>query len=370
VLHNAAKTPWIWGVGVGIVAIAAIAAGLGAYFGNRGGAPAPVEQTAAAPTAPAAAPTPAPVPEAAAQNPAPPPAAPVTAKPAVPATQAAAGTATKVAGGANASGSKTGLKPLPSTALAVPAAASRETQAAQLLEVAKAKLANNLNEQALSDLRQIIIDFPGSRTAAEAAFLAAEIHEKSGRMDDAMAAYVEFESRFGNDRRAADAKLRRSQILGRQQRNPKSTGDGVQLLNDVVRDFPSTPQAQAALQSKLRIETERRDLRSVDPVSKQEGPAVITTLRTIIEQFPDSPEAMAARNRLAMTFTQLNRHAEAAEVMEDLGARGNTPPDFYFRLGEIYERRLNNPVKAKEAFAKVPVGSPRYSDAQKKLNRK
>ena len=87
----------------------------------------------------------------------------------------------------------------------------------------------------------------------------------------------------------------------------------LQLLNEVARDFPGTPQAQLALQNKLRIETERRDLRAIDPVTKQEGPAVIVTLRTIIEQFPDSPQAMAARNRLAMTFSQMNRHAEAAK---------------------------------------------------------
>ena len=115
---------------------------------------------------------------------------------------------------------------------------SRDTQAAQLLDVAKAKLANNLNEQALADLRQIIVDFPGSRAAAEAAFMAGEIHEKSGRVDDAMAAYVEFESRFGNDRRVADAKLRRAAILGRQQRQPKAQAMSLQLLNEVVRDYP------------------------------------------------------------------------------------------------------------------------------------
>jgi len=370
VLRNAAKTPWIWGVGVGIVAIAAVAAGLGAYFGNRGGAPAaapaPVDQSAAAPVAPPPSPTPA------AQTP-PPPAAPTpaaTTRPPVQPAQASAATASKVAGSANASAAKPGTKPLATTTLAAATpAAARDTQAAQLLEVAKAKLANNLNEQALTDLRQIIIDFPGSRTAAEAAFLAGEIHEKSGRMDDAMAAYVEFESRFSTDKRAADAKLRRAQILGRQ-RQPKSQAMSMQLLNDVVRDFPSTPQSKVALQNKLRLETERRDLRAIDPVTKQDGPAIIATLRTMIAQFPDDPEAMAARNRLAMTFTQMNRHAEAAEVLEEIGARGNVPPDLWFRLGEIYERRLNNPAKAREAYAKVPPGTPRYGEAQKRLNRK
>ena len=368
VLRNAAKTPWMWGVAVGVVTIAAIAAGLGAYFGNRGG-PAPVDQTAA-PSAVVPPPVDSPPAPAAAAVSSPPPAAAAaaTVKPPVP---PAVGAAQKLAGGTNTSGAKPGAKPPPLASAPLPTPVfSQDIQAAQLLDVAKAKLANNLNEQALADLRQIIVDFPGSRTAAEAAFLAGEIHEKSGRVDDAMAAYVEFESRFSTDGRVADAKLRRAAILGRQQRQPKAQAMSLQLLNEVARDFPGTPQAQLALQNKLRIETERRDLRAVDPASKLDGPALIVTLRQIIEQFPDAPQAMAARNRLAMTFSSLDRHAEAAAVLEDIGARGATPADFWFRLGEIYERRLNDPAKAREAYVKVPAGSPRYNDAQRKLNRK
>ena len=131
----------------------------------------------------------------------------------------------------------------------------------------------------------------------------------------------------------------------------------LQLLNDVARDFPGTPQAQLALQNKLRIETERRELRAVDPVSKQDGPALVVTLRQIIEQFPDTPQAMAARNRLAMTFSSLNRHAEAAAMLEDIGARGATPPDFWFRLGEI-TNALNDPAKRGEGMGRCPPIAP------------
>ena len=371
VLANAAKSPMVWGVGVGIIAIAAIAAGIGAYLANRGNTAPPADQAAVAapPTAPAsdaaAVTTPAP--------PTPPAATPVTLAPGAPppktpATLSTAGATQKpttTAAGTNA-------KPKPAGPAAAPApapAVNRDTQASQLLDVAKAKLANNLNEQALNDLKQIINDFPGSRPAAEAAFLAAEIHEKSGRLDDAMAAYVEFESRFGGDRRIADAKLRRSSILARN-RQPKAQAMSMQLLNDVVRDFPGTPQSQIALQTKMKLETERRDLRALDPVLKVEVPAIVITLRQMIEQFPDSPQAMAARNRLAMTFSQMNRHAEAAAMLEEMGARGDNPMDVWFRLGEIYERRLNNPEKAQEAYAKVPQGSPRYNDAQRKLKRR
>jgi len=42
----------------------------------------------------------------------------------------------------------------------------------------------------------------------------------------------------------------------------------------------------------------------------------------------------------------------------------------WFRLGEIYDRRLADPVKAKEAYAKVPQSSSRYAEAQRRLNRR
>ena len=371
VLLSAAKTPWMWGLGTGVVAIAAIAAAFGAYFATRGdstpdnqtaSAPAPVSAPTDAPTAPAPLPpTPPPVAEAPAKSPTPAPQTTVAAVTAKPGSGAATGT--------NVTSGKPTTKTAPPAVPAVPVV-TKETQASQLLEIAKAKLANNLTDQALNDLRQIILDFPGSRAAAEGAFMAGEIHEKTGRVDDAMAAYVEFESRFAGDRRAADAKLRRSTLLGRQ-RGPKPQALSWQLLNDVVRDFPGSPQAEQALQTKLRIENERKDLRAIDPVTKRDGPAVIATLRTIIQQFPDAPQSLAARNRLAMMLSQANRHQEAAEVLEDLAAKGgDNPMDVWFRLGELYERRLNDPVKAKAAYAKVPPGSPRYNEAQRKVNRK
>ncbi len=365
--QSGVSKPWVFGAGVGVVIVAAIAAGLSAYFASRGGnsAAGPAQQavaTAAATTEPpvagvAAAAPPAPT--------APAVAVPVTGKPAPPGNSS---TAAKPVGAAPAI-----VKPAAKPAAPAPAPApvvSREAEATQRLEVAHAKIANNLNDQALTDLRQIIVDYPGSRAGAEASLMAAELHEKGGRIDDAMAALVEFESRFAGDRRAADSKLRRSTMLGRM-RQPRAQMQSRELLADVAREFPGTPQANAALNTKLKIENDRKDLRELDPVLKIEVPAVMVTLRTVIEQFPDSPQSMAARNRLATMLAGMNRHVDSAEVLEDLGARfpGN-PMEVWFRLGEIYERRLNDPVKAKDAYAKVPPGSARYAEAQRRLSRK
>ena len=372
ITKSAVQSPAAWGAGAGVIIVAAIAAAIGAFMATRGGqAPAPVNQSGATPSQ--AAPVSAPA-VAAPQVPA--SSAPANAKPesssnagTVAANPATPGTKL---GAANATGTRpaAAAKAPPPSSPVPSAPASREVEAAQRLEVARAKIANNLNDQALADLRQIIIEYPGSRAGAEASLIAAELHEKLGRLDDAMASYVEFESRFKGDRRAADSKMRRAGILGRM-RNPRAVQQSRELLNDVVQEFPGTPQAQQALQTKLRIETDRKDFREIDPVLKVEVPSVMVTLRTYIAQFPDGTQSMVARNRLAVMLAQINRHADAAQLLEDLATRfPNNPMDAWFRVGEIYERRLKDPVKAKEAYAKVPPGSARYGDAQQRLKRR
>lgn len=107
----------------------------------------------------------------------------------------------------------------------------------------------------------------------------------------------------------------------------------------------------------------------MDPVTKLDVPAFVVTLRQVIQQFPDAPQALAARNRLAIAFSEMNRPAEAAAVLKNLAMRGDNPMDVWFRLGELYQRRLKDPAKANEAYAKVPSSSPRYNDAQRKLKR-
>ena len=383
-LRDAAKTPWMWGVGVGVIALAAVAAGIGAYVASQRNnpqqqvllnppatSPAPVTPVNATPTDTTSAPPPdnvsAPAP-ANVTSPTP----PVSPPPA----KSTATASTAKPGNATASASKPKptppvTPPLEKPPVLAPASPTnaREAQAAQSLEVAKAKLAQNLFPQALADLRRIVEDFPGTRTAAEAAFMAGEVYEKSGLEDDAMGSYLEFEKRFGNDRRTADAKLRRANILGRR-RQPAAQMQSMQLLAEVAREFPGTPQALIALQRKLQVETERRNLRAIDPVTKTDGPAFIATLRMVIEQFPDTPNAAIARNRIALAFEDIDRWRDAATVREEMATKNENPNENYFRLAELYERRLSDRAKALEWYGKVPQGAPRYAEAQRKLKQK
>ena len=112
--------------------------------------------------------------------------------------------------------------------------------------------------------RQILLDYPGSAAAVDASFLAADALQKAGRPDDAMAMYVEFDRRFAGSPRVADSKLRRARLL-QQTRNQARQNEGYALYGEVVRDFPRTPEARAALQARRQIESDRRQLRAIDP---------------------------------------------------------------------------------------------------------
>ena len=87
----------------------------------------------------------------------------------------------------------------------------------------RAKLASNLVDQAVADLRQIMLDYPGTTFGVDASFLAGEALEKAGRHDDAMAVYVEFDRRFASHPRMAESKLRRARLMQRSKVQARQT---------------------------------------------------------------------------------------------------------------------------------------------------
>ncbi len=215
-----------------------------------------------------------------------------------------------------------------------------------------------------------MLDYPGTAFGVDAAFLAGEALEKAGRDEDAMAAYVEFDRRFPSHPRMAESQLRRAKLMQRSKAQARQT-EAYTLYGTIARSFPGTPEARQALMAKRQIEGQRRQLRATDPVLNTEVPALLVTLRTLADQFPGDPETMVALNQLAAAYEDMDRYQAAADVLERLAAQfpGN-PVEVWFKLGELYDRRLKNTDKAREAYAKVPANSPRYREAQQRLNRR
>jgi serine/threonine protein kinase/TolA-binding protein len=378
---GASRASWAF-AGVAVV-IALVAVGAGIYVTLRP-APAAADPTAAAtvpetpsetaplPPDPLAASTAASAPTTTTPAAAPPVATPPPASTPSPQT-AASGTAVKPAPTATGlapkiAATKTAMPPTPPSAPA--ALPAKDVEAAQRMDVARAKLASNLVDQAVADLRQIVVDYPGTAFASDASFLAAEAFEKAGRDDDAMAAYVEFDRRFSGHPRVAESQLRRARLMQRSKVQARQT-EAYALFGTIARDFPGTPHAKQALIAKRQVEQQRRQLRATDPVLNTEVPALLVTLRTISDQFPGDPEAMLALNQLAAAYDDMSRYQAEADVLERLASQfpGN-PVEVWFRLGELYERRLKLADKARDAYSRVPADSPRYREAQQRLNRR
>lgn len=323
-------------------------------------APIPSSPTADTPTASAPASVPAPT--------AMPPASPLpeTARPPAPAATARTAPAAKPAVPAATTPATSPPRIDPVKAAEAERAAKAEAVANERIEIARAKIANNLLDPALSDLRQIVSDLPGSAAAAEASYMTAEVLERQGKLEDAMAAHVEFAKRFAGHERTAASKLRLAELTLRSKR-PDREAAARTLFAGVIADHPRTPQAFQALQSKLRLDGGRRQ-REMDPVLGVPVPAVVPTLRALIEQFPASPASMPAYTRLAEAYIDLEQYERAAQVLSALATSfPDGALDAWFKAGELYERRLKDLDRAREAYAKVPEKSPRYRDAQRKL---
>ena len=93
--------------------------------------------------------------------------------------------------------------------------------AEQELRVARAKVDAKLFEQALVTLQGIVAKEGVGETATEAYFLMASVHERQGRIEDAMATYLEFAHRYRKDARAPEALFLMAQSTLRTKRATK-----------------------------------------------------------------------------------------------------------------------------------------------------
>lgn len=364
-----AAAPARSGPPVAVVAAALAATGLvvfaGMQFMGRGDAPA--ETSAAATVAAPAAEAPA-APETP-SGPAPAPGATTT--PVPPPTKAATAPGAPRPGttpGTPVPGAKPGkVEPAAPPPAAAPAP-DPNADAAKRVEVARAKLGSNLVEQGLADLKAVAAEFPGTPAAADATFLMAETLARTGRAQDAMAAYVEFASRFGDDRRLADAHMALADLtLNSRQPNREDTARG--LYGKAAAAAPGTPVALRALQLKIGLE-DRRKLKERDPSTGREYPASALTLRQLADQFQSTPQGMLALFRLGTAYSDADLWSQAATAWTDLATRyPDNPHDAWWLLGELYERRLRDAERARAAYAQVPQSSKRYQDAQRKLKR-
>jgi TolA-binding protein len=198
--------------------------------------------------------------------------------------------------------------------------------------------------------------------------LIGSIYERQQRADDAMANYVEMRSKFGSTPETADATFHLADLTLRSKRADRERA-AMGLFDEVVKLQPSGPLAPRALMRKADLE-EHAKLRVLDPQLATSVPAALISYRTVVETYPDAEGVAASLAKLADLYDDMKRYELAAQALEQLATRfPANAQDAAWRAGEIYEKRIKNADKAREAYALVPQRSDHYKDAQKKAAR-
>jgi serine/threonine-protein kinase len=233
------------------------------------------------------------------------------------------------------------------------------------LDAAEAKIERGLLDQAQADLKAFSAAHPASPLSPRAALLEARVLEAQGKAQQAAAAYVEVGSRFAGSTEAPEAMYRLARLMLTSRRRNQED-EARRVLGELAARYPGSPQAVPALMQKAAIEEQKR-LRQADPMLKAAVPAALLTFRSLVEGYPQAPAAEEALWKMGEMYEDLKRYDLAAQAFADLASRfPTTRYDAWFKAGELYEKRLKDAGKAREAYARVPPSSPNFRQAKQK----
>jgi serine/threonine protein kinase/TolA-binding protein len=250
---------------------------------------------------------------------------------------------------------------------AAPRPAAEPDPVGKAIEAARPAMERGQFDAALTDLQSALGKRPTSPNAAQARLLIARIYDRQGRTDAALAAYADLRTTYPRDPASADALLRMADLV-QQTRRPDRTRVARSYLNEIVANFSTTNAAPQALAQRAVIE-DREDVRVTDPVLQRVVPAALVSCRQLTESYPQSAHAEAAFIRLARYYDDMKRYDLQAQALIALGSYfPKTRHDAWWEAGELFERRMRDAAKARDAYSRVPATSRRYRDAQKKLS--
>lgn len=147
------------------------------------------------------------------------------------------------------------------------------------------------------------------------------------------------------------------------------TDEARRLLGEVASKYAGSPEALQALVQKAALEEQKGGYQR-DPRLGGSAPAALVTYRTLAESYPTAPPAEEALWKVGEMYEGLKKYDLAAQAFSDLGSRfPATRHDAWYRAGSLYDKRLKDAARAKEAYARVPAGSGKYKEAQERLKR-
>ena len=237
------------------------------------------------------------------------------------------------------------------------------------MKVARAKIDAKLYDQGVADLKLALSQSPTSTSAPAAQLMIANAYDSAGRADEAMAAYVEVRHKYAAAKPvAAEATYRLAELVLQSKQKDREV-DARNLFSEVVTSYPRGPLAGRALVRRAALE-ERTRLRVVDPELQTSVPAALVSYRTLVKSYPNADGNEQALVELAGMYDDLKRYELAADTLRELARRfPDNSRDAAWRAGELYEKRVKDQEKARQAYMMVPATSSKYRDAQKKLQK-
>jgi serine/threonine protein kinase len=242
--------------------------------------------------------------------------------------------------------------------------AKEEAAAAAEIEDVRGQLAAGQYGQAIVALNSFIERNPAHRLTPDAYMLLAQAYESSKRDEEAVRAYASLVERFKTSPRAAEGLFRQAQRV-MASRQPQREQAARQMYSQVADQYPNSDWAYRALIARAEIEERMRD-RVMDQTVGAYVPLAFPTYRALAERYPAFSEN--ALWKMSAILEDLNRYPLQAQALDDLSTRfPETRHDAAWKLGEIRERRLKDRAGAIEAYSRVPSTSPKYRDAQRKV---
>jgi len=224
--------------------------------------------------------------------------------------------------------------------------------ATQDLRIARTMSDAGLYDQASAKLGELVHDHPGTDEALAGYFLIGAIHEQQRRPNDAMATYLEIADRFKGNPAAAEALYKVAQMTLKSNRSDREL-EARRMLADLAGEYPKSAWAARALFTKAEIE-------------ESLGLSALASYRSIADDYPQSAVHELSMTRLARLYEKQKQYQLAADTYAQRAKfHPKKADEAWFRSGEIYRRRLQNPAKARAAYSNVPATSSYFNDARK-----
>ncbi len=253
----------------------------------------------------------------------------------------------------------------PSASAASPAPVGTDTLV-ESIKIARAKADAKLYDQAVADLKSGIAANPSSPSGPSAHLLLGNILQRQGRQEDAMAAYVELRSRHGRAPEAAEGTFLLADLVLQSKRSDREE-TARQLFTEIPGMTGSAPWAVQALLRRAALE-DRARARVADSVLGVTVPASLVSYRQLVESYPDAGSIEPALARLGEMYEDLRRYDLAGQAWLDLARKfPANMRDAAWRAGELFEKRVKDPQRMRDAYSLVNTRSSHYRDAQKKL---